>query len=119
MSSNARLPLPPVLLKRVEHRDPVDLNAVENVEISRDLSLDQAKALSGQIVSEVLKATDAPAKAYGDKGAVSRWRAGAENPNLAKLIQTAEARKAMAKVLLRSCGECVRERTVFEIEESA
>lgn len=119
MSSNAQLNLPPGLLKRVADPDRPNLNPVENVDFPRDLTLDEAKALSGHVVREVMKALDAPAKAFGDKGAVSRWCAGTENPNLAKLIQSVEGRKAMAKSLLRSCGDCVRERVVFEIEEAS
>lgn len=111
--------LPPMPLKRVESGSEAVLNPVESHESARELTLDAAKALVGRVVSDVIRETDAALKEFGDKGAVSRWCQGKENPNLARLIQSTEARKAMAKSLLRSCGECVKERTVFEIEESA
>lgn len=119
MPQQNQLNLPPTLLKRVADRSEGDLNAVESREIVRDLTLDEAKTLAGELVRAVIKGTDAALKQYGDKGQVSRWCAGSENPNLARLIQSMDARKVMAKALLRTCGDCVRERTVFEIEESA
>lgn len=95
--------------KRIANPEPVDLNAVE-------MSLEQARILAGQIVTAAMGGT--PLKTIADKGQVSRWCAGAENPNLAKLIASAERRKAMAKALLRSCRG-VRVREVIEIEEGA
>ena len=90
-----------------------NLHSVE----TRDLTLEEARLLAGQIVADVLHDTDTYLKEYGDKSQVGRWKRGEENPNLAKLIQRAEARKAMAKALLRTVPR-TRERTVFEIEEA-
>jgi hypothetical protein len=115
-------PLPPMPLKSVDggqRSSERPLNPVETRDFSRDLTLDEARALVGKVVADVIGDTRAALKEFGDKGAVSRWKDGKENPNLARLIASVDARKAMAKALLRSCGECVRERTVFEIEETA
>lgn len=90
-----------------------DLHSVEN----RDLTLAEAQALAGHIVADVLHETDSELKEFGDKSQVGRWKRGTENPNLAKLIQRADARRAMAKALLRTVPR-VRGYTVFEIEEA-
>lgn len=89
-----------------------DLYQVEN----GDLTLEQARELSGELVTAVLHDTDSALKAYGDKAQVSRWKKGTENPNLARLLQKADARRAMAKALLRSVGG-VRVLVTFEFEE--
>lgn len=109
-----QLSLPPMPLQKVDASQPPHIHQVD----AGDLTLDHAKVLAGQIVSTVLHDTDSPLKEFGDKSQVGRWTRGEENPILARLIQRRDARKAMAKALLRSC-DGVRERTVFEFEESA
>jgi len=95
--------------KRVAVRSEADLNRVE-------MSLADAQALAGQIVRAAIGGE--PHKVIADKGQVSRWCAGQENPNPAKLIASADRRKAMARALLKSCLG-VKLREVFEIEEVA
>jgi hypothetical protein len=98
MSHSLQRNLPPMPLPSVERRSEGPLHKVE----TGDLPLEAAKQLAGAIVADVLHDTRAVAKEYGDRSAVGRWTRGEENPNLARLIQTAAARKAMAKALLKS-----------------
>lgn len=104
--------------QRVENVKPrqakADLHSVEK----RDLTLDEAKALAGEIVADVLHDTDSQLKEFGDKSQVARWKRGEENPNLAKLIQRVDARKAMVKALLKTVPRA-RARWVVEIKEEA
>lgn len=114
MSRSIQLHLPPTLVKRVAGVSPESEAPINDVD-TRELSLADAKELAGQIVAATVDGE--PLKAVGDKGQVSRWKQG-ENPNFARLIASADRRKAMARALLKSC-KGVRLREVFEIEEVA
>lgn len=104
----------PLPLQRVESGSEGPLNPVEN----GDLPIEAAKELTGAIVSAVLHDTRSQLKEFGDKGAVGRWTTGKENPNFARLIQSADARKAMAKALLRTVPGVEIEET-FRIKGTA
>ena len=105
--------------ERLESVQPVPAKAVlKPVETRGDLTLEQAELLAGAIVTAVLDDTKAALKEYGAPAQVWRWKQGEENPNLARLLQKVEARKAMARAILRSVPR-VRERVVFEIEEAS
>jgi hypothetical protein len=75
-----------------------DLHKVE-----RDLSIEAAKALVGRVVANTLRLTGTLLKELGDKSQVGRWKRGEENPNLARLIQREDVRRAFALELLATC----------------
>jgi hypothetical protein len=90
-----------MLLNRVDGSARSEVNDVD----SSDLSMEIAQQLAGELVTCVLHTTKTPPKEWGDKGQVSRWASGQSNPNLARLIQKSDGRKAMAKRLLESCED--------------
>lgn len=100
-STSSQQRLPALLVKAVDRLDEPAVNEVDTGELSMEL----AQKLAGELVCAVLHETQMPMKALGDKGLVSRWASGEQNPNLAKLIQRQDARKSMAKALLKSCDD--------------
>jgi hypothetical protein len=100
MPRSVQQPLPPMLVQRLDSEGESHIQKVD----TRDLSLEKARGLAADIVSAVITESGAPLKAYGDPSQVKRWTQG-ENPNLARLLQKTEGRKAMAKALLKSCDD--------------
>lgn len=103
MATTMRLPLPPVLVKRVATQPEPHVNDVDN------LTLEEAKAAIGRVVAAAI--AGAALKEFGDKGQVSRWCQG-ENPNLAKLWQRPDVRRRLVLALAEESGLASVEVTV-------
>jgi hypothetical protein len=99
MARSVQQPLPPMLVQRLDERSEGRIQKVDNA-----LSLEQARGLAADIVAAVIAESGESLKAFGDPSQVKRWTQG-ENPNLARLIQKTDGRKAMAKALLKSCDD--------------
>ena len=102
MRRSVQQPLPPMELQHLDLHDhrpaKQDDGPLQNV----DLTLDQARALVGQVFTETLTLTGTALKDYGDPSQVGKWKTG-DNPNLLRIAQRTAVRRRFALQLLATC----------------